>query len=76
MPTNKSHDEAVDDIAIAIDELAATAACLGEKSLAYILRMAEIEARRSIGSGPAPEKRAVRPAKAVNGHSEHAHMRA
>ena len=59
MPTNKNHD-AIDRIADTSRKLAYVAADIGLESLAYILRMAEIEARQSIEPGQAPQKQIAR----------------
>jgi hypothetical protein len=59
MRTNKNHD-AIDHIADTSRELAHVAADIGLESLVFILRMAEIEARKSIGSGQAPRKQNAR----------------
>ena len=73
MSAKRSHDDAVDAIAIAAAKLADEAAAIGENSLAYILRMAEIEARRSIKPGPVPRKRAAQSARAESGDDDGAH---
>ncbi|HEY1475118.1 MAG TPA: hypothetical protein VGF53_13665 [Pseudolabrys sp.] len=55
MRTNRNL-EAIDRIADLSAKLADEAATIGLKSLVYILRMAEIEARQSMTPGPAPRK--------------------
>ena len=50
--------EAIDRIADLSAKLADEAATIGLKSLVYILRMAEIEARQSTTPGPASRKQA------------------
>jgi len=56
MRTHQSREVAIDQIAKATARLAKTAADIGLDSLVYILRMAEIEARKSIPSRRAPRK--------------------
>ena len=60
MRTHQSRDEVIDQLADATAQLANTAAEIGLDSLVYILRMAEIEARKSITSRRAPRKHAAR----------------
>ena len=62
MRKDRNHD-AIDHIADATAALAAEAAEIGLESLVYILRMAEIEALRSVESGRAPRKQNARMAK-------------
>jgi hypothetical protein len=57
MRTNRNL-EAIDRIADLSAKLADEAATIGLKSLVYILRMAEIEARQSTTPGHPPRKQA------------------
>jgi hypothetical protein len=61
MRNNQNH-AAIDHIADSAAELADIAAGLGMQSLVYILRMAEIEARRSCVQVEAPRKPLARAA--------------
>jgi hypothetical protein len=79
MSTKRSRDDVIDAIAIAAAKLADDAASVGEEFLTYILRMAEVEARRSIPSAPEPRKRVARSARArgeQSGGDEGAHCSA
>jgi hypothetical protein len=58
MRNNQNH-AAIDHIADTAAELADVAAGLGLRSLVYILRMAEIEARRSCVPVEAPARKPV-----------------
>jgi hypothetical protein len=62
MRTNQNHD-AIDHIANTTAALAEKAAEIGLESLVYILRMAEIEAMKSVEAGRAPQKQNARMAK-------------
>jgi hypothetical protein len=64
MRTNQNHD-AIDHIANTTAALAEKAAEIGLESLVYILRMAEIEALKSVEAGRAPRKQNGRAAKAA-----------
>jgi hypothetical protein len=64
MRTNRNL-EAIDRIADLSAKLADEAATIGLKSLVYILRMAEIEARQSTTPGVAPRKQTARTAGAA-----------
>lgn len=64
MRNNQNH-AAIDHIADTAAELADVAAGLGLRSLVYILRMAEIEALKSVEAGRAPRKQNGRAAKAA-----------
>jgi hypothetical protein len=65
MSANQDHEAAIDRIADTSAELADMASAIGLESVVYILRMAEIEARKSIRSKRAPRKHAARLASAV-----------
>ena len=60
MLVNQSHDAAIDRIADTTAELADMAATIGLESVVYILRMAEIEARKSIKSRRVSRKQTAR----------------
>ena len=64
MRNNQNHP-AIDHIADTAAELADVAAGLGLRSLVYMLRMAEIEARRSCVPVEAPRKPVPRMARAA-----------
>jgi hypothetical protein len=62
MRTNQNHD-AIDNIANTTAALAEKAAEIGLESFVYVLRMAEIEALKSVEAGRAPRKQNKRTAK-------------
>jgi hypothetical protein len=65
MRANQDRAAAIDYIADNSAELADMAAAMGLDSLVYILRMAEIEARKSIRSRRAPRKQNARMVRAA-----------